>query len=51
MTPVSQTSSMLMMAPNESNNRVQQQDLSESFPLMNALVIKQQMQPDYPIVT
>ena len=35
MTPVSQTSSMLAMAPNDKGG-----DLSESFPLMNALVVK-----------
>ena len=48
MTPVSQTSSMLAMAPNEPHKAG---DLSESFPLMNALVVKQQLPPEYPNLT
>ena len=39
MTPVSQTSSMLAMAPNEEQEG-NTGDLNESYPLMNALAVK-----------
>ena len=54
MTPVSQTSSMLaMVSPNDEQDggAGAMADLSESFPLMNALVVKQQVPPEYPNVT
>jgi len=40
MTPVSQTSSMLMMANDNENKDGVADHLNESYPLMNALVVK-----------